>query len=37
MGKAGREMMKQYAPEKVWDQWEDLITEVVRQHSNRRK
>ena len=36
MGKAGHEMMKQYAPEKVWDQWENLITEVVQQHRQHR-
>jgi glycosyltransferase involved in cell wall biosynthesis len=32
MGSAGHEMMRQYAPEKVWDQWEELITMVVAQH-----
>jgi len=36
MGKAGHEMMKQYAPEKVWDQWEELITKVVLQHQQRQ-
>jgi len=35
MGKAGHEMMKQYAPEKVWDQWDNLIAEVVQQHQKR--
>ena len=34
MGRAGHEMMKQYAPEKVLDQWEELIDKVVRQHRN---
>ena len=32
MGNAGHEMMKQYAPEKIWNQWEELITTVVQQH-----
>ena len=36
MGKAGHEMMKQYAPEKIWDQWENLITSVVQQHQQCR-
>ena len=36
MGKAGHEMMKEYAHEKVWDQWEDLITTVVQQHRQRK-
>ena len=31
MGKAGHEMMKQYAPERVWHQWEELIETVVHQ------
>ena len=29
MGRAGHEMMKHYAPEKIWDQWENLIVQVV--------
>jgi len=36
MGRAGHEMMKQYAPEKIWDQWENLITEVVQQYRQRK-
>jgi glycosyltransferase involved in cell wall biosynthesis len=36
MGRAGHEMMKQYAPEKIWDQWEELIETVVRQHRQRK-
>ena len=36
MGRAGHEMMKQYAPEKIWDQWENLITSVVQQHQQRK-
>ena len=29
MGKAGYEMMKQYAPEKIDDQWEELLSNVI--------
>ncbi|MGL4594334.1 MAG: glycosyltransferase [Thermoguttaceae bacterium] len=29
MGKAGHEMMKQYTPEIIWDQWEKLIIETI--------
>jgi len=29
MGRAGHEMMKQYAPDKVWDQWEKLLFEIT--------
>lgn len=29
MGKNAKESMKQFAPEKIWNQWEDLIKEVV--------
>ena len=36
MGKAGHEMIKQHAPEKIWDQWENLISEVVQQHRQHR-
>jgi len=36
MGWEGHEMMKQYAPEIIWDRWENLITEVVHQHRQRR-
>ena len=32
MGRAGHERMKQYAPEKIWDQWEELITKIIQQH-----
>ena len=37
MGKAGHEMMKQYAPSKIWGQWESLITEVVQEHNATRR
>lgn len=29
MGKAAKEDMKQYAPEKIWDMWEKLIEQVA--------
>lgn len=29
MGQNARESMKQFAPEKIWDEWEDLINKVV--------
>lgn len=29
MGRAGHEMIKQYAPEKIWDQWESLLHQTV--------
>lgn len=29
MGKAAKEAMAAYAPEKIWDQWEELIEKVV--------
>ena len=36
MGKAAHEMMKSYAPDKVYDQWENLIVQVVQQHQQRQ-
>ena len=32
MGQNARESMMQYAPEKIWNQWEALINEVVNNH-----
>ena len=29
MGKAAKEAMAQYAPARIWDQWEELINSVV--------
>lgn len=29
MGKAAKEDMKQYAPEKIWDMWGKLIEQVA--------
>lgn len=29
MGEKGAEFVKRYAPEKIWDQWEELIYEVM--------
>jgi len=36
MGAAGHEMMKQYAPEKIWNQWEELITRIVQEYPQRK-
>lgn len=30
MGKSAKEAMAQYAPEKIWDQWEKLMNEVIK-------
>lgn len=32
MGANGHSNMKQYAPERVWDQWENLMETVIKQH-----
>lgn len=29
MGQAGRDAMKAYAPEQIWDRWEQLLAEMV--------
>lgn len=34
MGKAAKEEMKKYAPDKIWDQWENLINALV---ENKKK
>lgn len=36
MGQNARESMKKFAPEKIWDQWEALIKEVVAEHKNKQ-
>lgn len=36
LGGSGHEMMKRYAPETIWNQWEQLIGQVVRQHRQRK-
>lgn len=36
MGQNARESMKKFAPEKIWDQWEALINEVVTEHKNKQ-
>ena len=36
MGQNARESMKQFAPEKIWDQWEALIKEVVAENKNKQ-
>ena len=30
MGQAAKESMAQYAPEKIWDAWEDLMRKILR-------
>ena len=30
MGNAGHEAMKQYAPEKIWSAWDNLLNQVER-------
>lgn len=32
LGAQAKEDMKEFAPERVWDQWEDLLTELVEKH-----
>lgn len=36
MGRAAHEAMKAYAPEKIWDQWEELMKDVVANHASRK-
>ena len=35
LGAQAKEDMKESAPERVWDQWEDLLTELVEKHRKR--
>lgn len=32
MGKAAHESMKEFAPKKIWDQWESLMQDVIAKH-----
>lgn len=32
MGRAAHESMKEFAPEKIWDQWESLMQDVITKH-----
>lgn len=32
MGKAAKEEMAEFAPEKIWDKWEELMNSVVKNH-----
>ena len=32
MGQNAHESMKKFAPEKVWDQWNRLIKEILAEH-----
>jgi len=36
LGQNGREFVKQFEPKKIWDQWENLIVEVVQQYGQRK-
>lgn len=36
MGKSAHEMMKEYAPEKVWDKWEMLMRKVIEDGSHEK-
>lgn len=35
LGAQAKEDMKEFAPERVWDQWEDRLTELVEKHRKR--
>lgn len=35
LGAQAKEDMKEFTPERVWDQWEDLLTELVEKHRER--
>lgn len=35
MGRAAHETMKEFAPEKIWDQWEVLMKDVVANHKKK--
>jgi glycosyltransferase involved in cell wall biosynthesis len=35
LGQNGRTFVKQFEPQKIWDQWENLITETVGQYKKR--
>ena len=30
MGKAGHERVQEYAPDKMWDMWEELVQKISR-------
>ena len=32
MGRVGRESVKQFEPDKIWDQWENLLAETIQEH-----
>lgn len=34
MGQNAKESMQQFAPEKIWNQWEDLIAKVIKKKNN---
>ncbi len=35
MGRAAHESMKEFAPEKIWDQWEALMKDVISKHKTK--
>lgn len=35
MGRAAHESMKEFAPEKIWDQWEALMQDVIAKHKEK--
>ena len=36
LGRQGIEDMKAYVPEKIWNQWETVIDNVIRQHESHQ-
>jgi len=36
LGQNGHEFVKQFEPNKIWDQWEALIVDTVQQHRQRK-
>ena len=37
MGRVAHESMKEFAPEKIWDQWEALMQDVIAKHKAKRE
>ena len=37
LGRQGIEDMKAYAPEKIWNQWESVLDNVIRQHESHQQ
>ena len=36
MGRAAHESMKEFAPEKIWDQWETLMKDTIMHHEGMK-